>query len=267
MKIIQQQLNLFPAPGFEELIAHAGSHDLTVTFNNRLKTSWKLITGRDGKRRMIIPAILQHAPEEIKRAIISWALLKKPFLKKNRREYYIVKKQLEQSVWNYLSSQGVTPRRKVIRNPNKLLESTRGVRYDLQVIFDAINREYFNNALCSYVRWGATGSKISYQSPHTDTKGAPCSLITIAGAYNHPDVPEYAIRGVMFHEMLHIAQPPYKKNGRRVIHGREYRKAQDAFPELDRWLLWEKKHMHEIIASLRKKTKKRFSWLKNPWKI
>ena len=85
--------------------------------------------------------------------------------------------------------------------------------------------------------------------------GEPCSVITIAGIYDHPEVPLFAIEGILYHEMLHEAIPPYSRNGRRVIHGPEFNNAERAFPGFVRWREWEKTELHRLVRKFRQKSR------------
>jgi hypothetical protein len=209
---------------------------------------------------MTVPALLKEAPEQITAALIAWALLKRPRLKKDRKQYQTHKKQLENSVWEYLASKGVRSKRRIVADPRKFLLGTHGTRYDLKTLFDELNEKHFQRGLQSYLRWGTPTSKTSYQSYGFDSSGTKFSLITIAGIYNHPNVPDFAIKGVLYHEMLHILIPPYKKNFRNVIHGAAFKKAERLNPYLDKWQTWEKKELHAIIRSPRKQKPKGKLW-------
>lgn len=257
MKAIQQELNLFPATTFEDILAEENLHDLNISFNKRLHKSWHLTIKPDNQKYIVIPYLLKYAPKEIKKSIIAWTYLKKPRLKKNRPSYYQEKKLLEQSIWNFLEAQGITSRQKRVNNPQKFVNMTKGARYDLKEIFDHINEQFFDNKIISYVRWGNSASKTSYQSRCINKNSEPFNLITIAGVYNHPKVPEYAIKGVMFHEMLHIAIPPYKKNGRNIMHGIEFKRAERKFPYLKQWHDWESNELHRLLKSI-KRQKRRY---------
>ncbi len=256
MQIIQEKLDLFSPPAFEEILTAKKIRGITVTFNNRLRKSWHCTIKPDKFKTLVLPSLLKESPEEVKNAVITWALLVKPRLKSKRKEYYQQKRFLENIVWNYLEEQGVKPKRKVIADPEKFNRLTVGVRYDLRELFKDINQHYFDGKLTSYIRWGSPASKTSYQSMYRDKKGNRFSLITIAGAYNHPKVPEFAIKGVLFHEMLHIGIPPYKKNGRNIMHGPEFKKGERLYKDLRKWLVWEKEEIHKIIRSLRRGKKK-----------
>ena len=256
MKAIQQELDLFYAATYNDLLVQHNIDDLKISFNKRLHKSWHLTVQPTKEKHLVLPYLLKDAPEDIKTNIIAWTQLKKPRLKKNRPPFYKQKKLLETTVWNYLESQGVTAREKRIKNPQKYDACTKGTVYDLRQVFDVINGDYYRNELKSYVRWGSYASKTSYLSRCIDENKTPFNLITIAGVYNHPKVPAYAIYGVMFHEMLHIAIPPYKKNGRNIMHGPEFKRAEKKYTYLRKWYEWERRELHKILRAMRRQKKR-----------
>jgi hypothetical protein len=252
---MQQELQLFQPAAFEDLFEEKGISGLTVIFNSRIRKSWHMRTRNDGRRILVVPALLEHAPVEIKNAILSWACMTKPRQRRMRKDYYSVKKQLEREVWRYLESQGVSSRRALVANPDKFLGDTRGCVFDLKDIFNSVNIRCFGNSITSHIRWGSALSKTSYQARYRDAQGNGFSVITIAGIYDHPDVPRFALEAVMFHEMLHVALPPYMKNGRRIIHGPEFRNAQVRYPDYEPWRLWEKRDLPGIASAKKRKKK------------
>lgn len=252
MKTIQQELLLFPAPSFEDIITTRNIPKLTIIFNKRLRKSWHLTINPDKQKIITIPCLLKNAPKDIKETIIEWALLAKPHLKGRRKPYYQQKRKLENAVWTYLEKYGDISKQKRVMTPEKFTPETKGVKYDLKEVFDHVNQHYFKGKIKSSLRWAKYASKTSYQSYFNGPHSNRHSLITIAGAYNHPKIPEFVIRGVVFHEMLHILHPRYKKNGRNVIHGPEFKKAERRFPFRDKWYKWEKENMYKIVRSLRR---------------
>jgi hypothetical protein len=163
---------------------------------------------------------------------------------------------LEAIIWNYLQSHLNSGKIRIKEKLSKIHFNTKGIKYDLKIQFDTINAKYFNNKIQSYIRWGSLRSKTSYQSHITDYTGDSQNIITIAGVYNHPSVPLFAINGIIFHEMLHIKIPPYKKNGRNVIHGPEYKAAEKSYPYLGKWHVWEKNELFSIYRQLYRKNPK-----------
>lgn len=237
------------SPYFTKIAEELGYKNVHIHFSKRLKKSWKLKSYFTGKKEITLPHCLTKAPSNVKEAILHWSHLKRPHFRKNRSSYYRQKKDLELIVWDYLKGcTNVSHTRSITARKLSNL-TTKGLNFDLKEIFDNINNDFFDNELKSYVRWGKSGTKTSYQTWYNKESGNKISMITIASLYNHPDIPEFAIKSVMFHEMLHIAVPPYTKNGRRVVHGKEFNEAQKRNPDLDKWLNWERKDLQRILRS------------------
>jgi hypothetical protein len=59
-------------------------------------------------------------------------------------------------------------------------------------------------------------------------------------------VPRFAIEGILFHEMLHIAYPPVIRDGRNVIHGPKFKQNERSFPQHKDWVEWEKTSCNRI---------------------
>jgi hypothetical protein len=109
----------------------------------------------------------------------------------------------------------------------------------LREVFSSLNATYFNGTLTSFIRWGKSRGR-SYQTTFTDEQGKRQNLISIAQLYNRPDVPRFAMESIVYHEMLHIAIPPFKRNFKNIIHGRDFKRAEQSFPYFTQWRQWEK---------------------------
>ncbi len=187
-------------------------------------------------RRLVVPTYLENAPHDVKNALIDWGLLfHNP--RGGDRTAAARKRELERYVYHHIESHGLPISRTSRFEPGSF--ESRGCKYDLTEVFDTLNGVYFNTELSSYVRWGKSPFR-SYQSIKYDLQGVRRSLITIGAMYNRPDVPRYAVEGIMFHEMLHIAVPPVKRNGRAIIHGADFKRRERSFPFNLQWLAWEK---------------------------
>ncbi len=223
--------------------------DVTIVISNRLKKSWRVrVDFRTGKRTLTIPAVLADPPPEINEYLLQWARL--PVTRKTRCKSGFMKRkrELENKIRSYMHSKGVRKERTSRINPIFFDHQTKGFNFDLKQIFNTINKAYFAGRIESYVRWGQNRSKISYQTTRLDRNGNLFNLITISGIYDSPVVPEYVVYGVMYHEMLHIAIPPRIVNGRRVVHGKEFKEAERKYPFFDLWIEWEQENMGKLLA-------------------
>jgi hypothetical protein len=250
---LQLSLPLFN-PGFNELIKSHDIQHFEVKINGKLKRSWHAHLDKlSGKKTLIVPKFFENAPEEIKLALINWASL--PFTKHgSTREK---RRTLEKFINDYIQSNCAVPSRKSRLDPESLENSTTGCAFDLREIFDSVNRKYFSGEIKSLVRWGTPFSMTSYQTTRLTRDHARVNLITIAGVYDHPDVPRYAIESVMFHEMLHIKIPPFKVNGRNVIHGPDFKNAERNFEYYQMWTEWERRNIREILKKKKRQSGRR----------
>ena len=243
---IQLALPLFDPPSFSEILSTRNMTDsLFVTVNRRLKRSCQVRIDPAGKtRRLLIPSYMADAPEEIKRALIDWALLPRRSLWRDQRRW---RKELERIIGDYIQTHGGVSLKQSRFDPKQKPAQTCGRFYDLQEVFDSINAACFNGSLSSFLRWGPPRSRTSCHRVKIDPAGNRVSLITIAGVYNLPNVPRFAIETIMHHEMLHIALPPIHGSGRNVIHGPAFKAAERKFIHYNEWRSWERTELPLLI--------------------
>ena len=223
---------------------------LTVAFNTRLKKSWQCRTA-GGKRVLTLPAFFSLAPTVVKKDLITWALLDRPHFKKHRAAYLIRKKELEHAPLAFLKNHfAENPRHH--RTAVIPQYETQGTTWDLAEVRDTINERCFDNRIQTVIRWGKTGTRLSFQTHKTTKNGTLFNIVTIAGIYNLRGVPRFAIEAIVHHEMLHIAIPPYKKNGANVIHGPEFRKAEKSFVHHDAWKKWQRSDLRSLMKKPRR---------------
>jgi hypothetical protein len=251
----QLTLGLFPERTFEQILkAENLENRLSIRYSSRMVRGWNVTQNRiTGKKTLTIPESLIKSPEPIKIALISWALLPLTNRQKRSSELQDNRKKLESYIYEYLNEYGLLKPSISRLNREKLTDKTTGTRYDLHEIFVYLNDLYFDNKIKAYLRWGTAGSTTSYQTIRRSRDGTCWNLITIADIYNHPKIPRFAIESVMFHEMLHIAIPPYRKNGKNVIHGKEFKAAEKMFPHFEQWRAWENSELRELLKEIKRK--------------
>jgi hypothetical protein len=133
------------------------------------------------------------------------------------------------------------------RRGRKRILSPRGRHFDLEEIFQKLNRRYFEGELrLLRLGWSAQRSRTllgHYDSAHR--------TITISRVLDSPQVPRYLVEYLMFHEMLHIRYPVERDGHRRVVHSRQFREAEKKFPHYERvrhrlhQLSYERRNAHE----------------------
>ena len=117
----------------------------------------------------------------------------------------------------------------------KVVTTSKGSIYDLDELFGALSRQYFNNAIPKPVlTWSA---KKTYRIlGHHD---ATHETVAISKSLDSKDTPRYVVEYVIFHEMLHIAHPTKHVNGRKYNHTPAFKRDErkfEYFDEAERWI-------------------------------
>jgi len=108
-------------------------------------------------------------------------------------------------------------------------ERSEGRFVDLKALFERVNRTYFSGELDRpRLTWNGriTRSKMGHYDFLRDT-------VVLSVTLDAPDVPDYVLDFVMYHELLHKKLGVRMLNGRRYAHTREFREAEQAFPHYE----------------------------------
>jgi hypothetical protein len=125
----------------------------------------------------------------------------------------------------------------------------RGRAHDLQVIFDRLNVEQYGGAIDARIGWGPVRTGRRRRTVKTGVYVQDARIIRIHPTLDRPEVPEFYVAAVVFHEMLHQAVPARDVNGRRVVHGPEFRRRERAYPEHARAKDWEERNLELLLSS------------------
>lgn len=128
-----------------------------------------------------------------------------------------------------------------------------GKYHNLNDILATINEIYFENKLTCRITWSNRVGGLSFHSVRKDPlTGEDFHLISISKGYDAANCPVYAIAGVVYHECLHIVIPPVERNGRRIVHGRDFRKQEKLYIYYEEWNKWHKEVLPKNIRALQK---------------
>ncbi len=112
----------------------------------------------------------------------------------------------------------------------KVLNSPQGTHYDLDEVFDQLNRDYFGGKLEKpTLGWSKTVSRTRlghFEPSH--------HVIVISRILDLADAPRILLDYVMYHEILHIIHPVELDGNRRRIHTKDFRTAERKFPEFQK---------------------------------
>ncbi len=124
----------------------------------------------------------------------------------------------------------------------------RGSVHDLKAIFDRLNAEHFEDRVEARIGWGPNRGGGRRRTIKTGVYVQDARLIRIHPALDRREVPELYVAAVVFHEMLHQVVPAVERNGRRVVHGAEFRRRERAYPDHVAAKRWEEENLHLLLA-------------------
>jgi predicted metal-dependent hydrolase len=124
----------------------------------------------------------------------------------------------------------------------KIVTSSKGKHYDLDEIFEKMNKIYFQNSLVKpTLTWSV---RRTYRIlGHHD---AAHQTIVISRSLDSPKVPPYVVEFVVFHEMLHIFHPTELRNGRRLQHTPAFRRDERKFRCFEKAENWIKENVRQL---------------------
>ncbi|MBD2305664.1 M48 family peptidase [Chroococcidiopsis sp. FACHB-1243] len=127
-------------------------------------------------------------------------------------------------------------------------DKAQGKCYDLEELFDRLNREYFASTLVKpRLDWSQlqTYRKFGYYHPAKDR-------VVISSTLDDARIPQFVAEFVLYHELLHKYHGAKLVNGRRMVHTREFRRDEQQFKfyqEASRWLeklAWNQSQVFEL---------------------
>ncbi len=177
---------------------------------------------REGRLVVRLSDLLEHAPETIHRAI-AHILLAKLYRKP-------IEPVFADRYRRYTQSEAVSKQAERIRQTRgrKHISTAQGAVYDLDEVFEAVNRRFF---------YGLLGRPTLTWSAHVARRmlghyDAAHNTIVVSRVFDRPGTPRYAIEYLLYHEMLHLKHPVRVRAGRRCVHSREFQAEERLFPEL-----------------------------------
>ncbi len=180
-----------------------------------------------------IAEALQQAPELIIRVLITILVLKLYRYKVDRQLYRAYREYVERHP--HLVAPPKTKR------PSRFYQPE-GRFFNLRELFLEINARFFENKLdLPILGWSLRKSyrRLGFYSSEKN-------LLVISRIFDAPKVPEQVVKFLLYHEMLHMAIPIQKINGRRRIHTTEFKRREQAFPEYEAIQKWLKKNLRKL---------------------
>jgi len=124
-----------------------------------------------------------------------------------------------------------------ITTPSKDRKRTSlGRTYDLQSLYDRLNRLYFDNQLKLNIRWGKQRLVKARSNVLLGSYVDKSKEVIVSRRLDNPRVPLYFLEHVIFHEMLHSVFPREKHR----MHTEQFERFERMHPDFERAREWEK---------------------------
>lgn len=186
------------------------------------------IRRRSGRIYVRISDIFRDSPPNVQRALafmLVASLLRRPTPQVHERIYrdYAYSSQIQRASDIARRLRG-----------RKMISTSRGSYHNLDRLFVRLNRRYFDYELEKpTLTWSQRRTRriLGHHDPAFNT-------IVISKTLDAPDVPEWFVEYILYHEMLHIKHPARFVKGRRRSHTKAFLAEEERYPLYDEAQQW-----------------------------
>ena len=134
------------------------------------------------------------------------------------------------------------------RRPRLVKLRAAGRAYDLQDIFERLNRQYFRGTLQAQITWGPAAIRARQRSIKMGSYSVEDRIIRVHPALDRDEVPLFFVEWIVFHEMLHGRHEIRRSGGRRCFHPPEFLAQEREFVDYQRASAWEKENVDSLFG-------------------
>lgn len=115
-----------------------------------------------------------------------------------------------------------------------------GRHHDLARAYESVNAEYFGGGIDAAITWGRAGRGRAVGRRTLGSYSFGTNTIRVNPVLDSKDVPEYYLRFIVYHEMLHACVGMDESGGRRSMHPRRFREMERLFKDYRKAVDWER---------------------------
>lgn len=201
--------------------------------------------GFDGPRGVWVVrlnAMFADAPEEVQEALARWMRAGR----RARRASELLDGWIEDRL-----------QRLHREEPRRVKLQTRGSVHDLErlagELFESeFVQEYPGGEGAPSLTWGRAARSRSRRSLRLGSYDYSSRLVRVHRVLDQSGIPDWFVRYVLFHELLHSVLDEPSPGGRRVLHGPRFRQRERAYRDYGRACAWESIHIDALIRSARR---------------
>jgi len=139
------------------------------------------------------------------------------------------------------------------RRTRRVMLSAIGEHHDLGLIYEELNAYYFDNSVEAQIGWGRMGTPPGRRRRRRSIKlGSYLStgaLIRVHPVLDAGWVPRFFVEYIVYHEMLHHVVEMPVQDGRRCMHGPDFKARERLFSRYAEAIAWERAHLDRLLAS------------------
>lgn len=197
---------------------------------------------RDGSLELRLNAMFADAPALVQRALATW-------LRSGRRARHA---SAELDRW--IEARLVRLHREA---PRRARLAARGEHHDLAALAAELIEREFAGAFETHggapgLTWGRAAPSRSRHSLRLGSYDYAARVVRVHRVLDAADVPDWFVRYVLFHELLHAALEECDHRGRRVLHGPRFKERESRYPDFERARAWESRHVAALIRRARR---------------
>lgn len=135
------------------------------------------------------------------------------------------------------------------KHGRKVVTSSKGMVYDLEAIFDSVNRNYFAGSIEKPTLTWSVRKTYRILGHHDATH----KTIVVSKSLDSVSVPKFVVEYIVFHEMLHIHHPAKVINGRRYHHTPAFRRSEQKFLQYVEAEAWIERNVRKLKREAKRK--------------
>ncbi len=135
------------------------------------------------------------------------------------------------------------------RDRSRIQTVTEGDCFDLEELYDDLNRRYFGGTIDARISWGARSRRVRRRnSIKMGSYSVEDRLIRIHRTLDRPFVPRYFIEWIVYHEMLHQVHEAPIIGGRRRFHTKAFLEDEARYERYDEARAWERANIDRLLT-------------------
>ena len=127
-----------------------------------------------------------------------------------------------------------------------------GHHHDLRATFETLNAHYFDGLVAARIGWGRMGRPLRRRSRRRSIKLGSYrgrdALIRVHPLLDAAWVPGFFVEYIVYHEMVHHVVDMPLSNGRRCLHGAEFRAREQQYARYDEAIAWEQANLDRLLS-------------------